>query len=142
VQVHNYLVTFAPSVPGGSDGSSVRVYATTFTAGVRTLAPDPTRAGFAFAGWSTQADGSGAPFTASSTITADLTVYPTWTAVPVTPGSGSTPSDTGIGATTATGATLASTGLDATPALIVGSILSVLGLAGIYLRRRLAVTGR
>jgi uncharacterized repeat protein (TIGR02543 family) len=45
----------------------------------------PTRTGYGFVGWNSRADGSGSAFTASTTVSADITVYAQWTAV--SPGS-------------------------------------------------------
>jgi uncharacterized repeat protein (TIGR02543 family) len=46
---------------------------------------NPDRTGFSFNGWNTAANGSGTPFTASTTVSGDLTVYAQWTAT--SPGS-------------------------------------------------------
>jgi uncharacterized repeat protein (TIGR02543 family) len=40
----------------------------------------PTRSGSTFGGWYPAADGSGTRFTATTTVTADITVYAKWTA--------------------------------------------------------------
>ena len=45
---------------------------------------DPTRTGYTFAGWNTAANGSGTAFTSATLVTADVTVYAQWTAIPVT----------------------------------------------------------
>jgi uncharacterized repeat protein (TIGR02543 family) len=42
---------------------------------------DPTRSGYTFGGWYTEQNGGGAQFTASTTITATMTVYAMWTVV-------------------------------------------------------------
>ncbi len=39
----------------------------------------PTRTGYTFAGWNTNADGTGDTFTSSTLVTADITVYAQWT---------------------------------------------------------------
>jgi uncharacterized repeat protein (TIGR02543 family) len=39
---------------------------------------DPTRTGYNFAGWNTATNGSGNPFTASTTVSGDITVYAQW----------------------------------------------------------------
>ena len=39
---------------------------------------DPTRTGCAFSGWYTERNGGGSPFTASTTVTANITVYAKW----------------------------------------------------------------
>jgi uncharacterized repeat protein (TIGR02543 family) len=46
---------------------------------IDTLPISPTRAGYDFGGWNTQANGSGSPFSASTTVNADITVYAQWT---------------------------------------------------------------
>jgi uncharacterized repeat protein (TIGR02543 family) len=46
-----------------------------------TLPAAPTQSGFTFNGWNTAANGSGSAFTASTPVTADVTVYAQWTAV-------------------------------------------------------------
>jgi uncharacterized repeat protein (TIGR02543 family) len=38
----------------------------------------PTRTGYTFAGWNTQQDGSGPAFTATATVSGDITVYAKW----------------------------------------------------------------
>jgi uncharacterized repeat protein (TIGR02543 family) len=43
---------------------------------------NPSRSGYNFGGWNTAADGSGTPFTASTTVSASITVYAQWTATP------------------------------------------------------------
>lgn len=49
---------------------------------VGTLPTEPTRANYTFLGWNTKADGSGDSFTADTPVTADITVYAQWEAVP------------------------------------------------------------
>jgi uncharacterized repeat protein (TIGR02543 family) len=44
----------------------------------------PTRTGYNFASWNTLADGSGSAFTASTIVSADITVYAQWTALSYT----------------------------------------------------------
>ncbi|MDO5302001.1 MAG: S-layer homology domain-containing protein, partial [Tissierellia bacterium] len=39
---------------------------------------NPTREGYTFKGWNTQADGQGETFTGDSTVSADMTVYAIW----------------------------------------------------------------
>jgi uncharacterized repeat protein (TIGR02543 family) len=46
-----------------------------------TLPTPPTRTGYTFAGWNTEADGSGDEFTATTTVTTDVTVYAQWTGI-------------------------------------------------------------
>ncbi len=45
------------------------------------LPTPPTKSGEFFRGWNTEMDGSGIPFTASTTVTGDITVYAQWGAV-------------------------------------------------------------
>ena len=45
---------------------------------VGSLPAAPTRAGYAFNGWNTVADGGGMPFTATTIVTAPITVYAQW----------------------------------------------------------------
>jgi uncharacterized repeat protein (TIGR02543 family) len=40
---------------------------------------NPSRSGYAFAGWNTKADGSGSAFTPETTVNANITVYAQWT---------------------------------------------------------------
>ncbi len=47
---------------------------------VGTLPTPPTRTGYTFASWNTQADGNGTLFDATTVVTADITVYAKWTA--------------------------------------------------------------
>ncbi len=42
---------------------------------------DPARAGYAFAGWNSEADGSGSAFTSATVIAGDVTLYAQWAAV-------------------------------------------------------------
>jgi uncharacterized repeat protein (TIGR02543 family) len=56
-----------------------------YTIGAENFPGNPARDGFSFAGWNTRADGSGSPFTASTPVSGDTTVYAQWQEVP--PGS-------------------------------------------------------
>src|SRR5690606_28659650 len=64
---HHYEAAF-DSQGGSAVPSPVRVYAGSFAAGARAFPPDPTRAGYVFAGWNTAADGSGTPLTAGTEL--------------------------------------------------------------------------
>ncbi len=65
-QTH-YRVAF--DTQGGSSApAAVTVFADTFDHGNRTFPADPTRPGFIFTGWNTQADGSGTPLSATSPL--------------------------------------------------------------------------
>jgi uncharacterized repeat protein (TIGR02543 family) len=50
------------------------------TTTVGTLPTPPTRPGYTHNGWNTQTDGTGTNFTASTTVTENITVYAQWTA--------------------------------------------------------------
>jgi uncharacterized repeat protein (TIGR02543 family) len=45
---------------------------------------DPTRNGYNFGGWYTQRNGGGTPFTATTAVTGDMTLYAKWTAIQYT----------------------------------------------------------
>jgi uncharacterized repeat protein (TIGR02543 family) len=56
--------------------------------------PSATRSGYSFNGWNTNSGGTGTPFTASTPVTQDITVFAQWTqnagpVTPPTPGNGS-----------------------------------------------------
>jgi uncharacterized repeat protein (TIGR02543 family) len=80
----SYTVTFDKN---GGDAEAVPAAKTVVSpaTGVDTLPEPPTRTGYVFAGWNTQADGSGAAFDGTSTVDGDLTVYAQWTAIPSGP---------------------------------------------------------
>jgi uncharacterized repeat protein (TIGR02543 family) len=67
-----------------NDGSDNTLYAEIvmpLTATVSGFPPDPVRPGYNFTGWNTQPDGTGNPFTASTVVTAYITVYAQWTLI-------------------------------------------------------------
>jgi uncharacterized repeat protein (TIGR02543 family) len=75
----SYTVTFK-----GNDGTEESWAVKTVTApataiGAADFPEDPARSGYAFAGWNTEANGSGSGFAASTTVSAALTVYAQWT---------------------------------------------------------------
>ncbi|MGA2781930.1 MAG: InlB B-repeat-containing protein [Smithella sp.] len=72
---YDYVVTY--NSQGGTSVTSQDVISPATTVG--TLPADPTKTNYNFAGWNTQADGSGTAFTATTTVTADITVYAQWT---------------------------------------------------------------
>jgi uncharacterized repeat protein (TIGR02543 family) len=49
------------------------------TVGVAAFPANPTRGGYNFTGWNTVPDGTGVPFTASTTVSGNITVYAQWT---------------------------------------------------------------
>jgi uncharacterized repeat protein (TIGR02543 family) len=77
-----YTVTFHKN--GGGTEASPQTKQVVFPATtVGTLPAAPTRAGHSFAGWNTLQSGSGTPFTAATTVTANIIVYARWTALPI-----------------------------------------------------------
>jgi len=78
-QTKSYIVTF--DTDGGSAAPSPITVQDGKTAG--TLPTAPTKDDFNFAGWWTQKDGGGSQFTDATPVTADITVYAKWTALPV-----------------------------------------------------------
>jgi uncharacterized repeat protein (TIGR02543 family) len=76
--VEKYTVTF-----DSQGGSSVSAITNIISGATITLPTNPTKANYIFAGWNTAADGSGTAFTASTKITANITVYAQWTAVQI-----------------------------------------------------------
>ena len=74
---NTYTVTFNSN--GGSAVSSIT--GVVYNTAVGPLPADPTRTGYTFGGWFTDNGTFLVPFTASSIITADITVYAKWTAV-------------------------------------------------------------
>ena len=73
-----YTVTF-----DGNGGTVLPANATRTVSAGGTLGadmpPSPSRGGYIFTGWNTAANGSGTPFTASTQVTGDITVYAQWT---------------------------------------------------------------
>jgi uncharacterized repeat protein (TIGR02543 family) len=69
-----YTVTF--NADGGAPASST---AQTASGGTVSLpASNPAKSGYTFGGWYTEANGGGAAFTATTQVTADITVYAKW----------------------------------------------------------------
>jgi uncharacterized repeat protein (TIGR02543 family) len=54
------------------------------TVGSTNMPSDPTKTDYTFGGWYTGQDGGGSPFTGSTLVRADITVYAKWTLVPRT----------------------------------------------------------
>ena len=87
VAVANKTVTYNGNGSDGgavpTDGSSPYIYGATVTVvGAGTM----TRAGYAFTGWNTQANGSGTGYSAANTftVTSNTTLYAQWTAATAT----------------------------------------------------------
>ncbi|MGI6225120.1 MAG: InlB B-repeat-containing protein [Peptococcales bacterium] len=75
-----YTVTFNKN--GGDTEADPTIKTVVSDETVDTLPMEPTRAGYTFSGWNTQADGSGTAFTVDTPVTGDITVYALWTEVP------------------------------------------------------------
>jgi len=80
-----FTVTF--NLDGGNiDGETANVQRTVNSGEtVASMPANPSKADNAFGGWYTQQNGAGTPFDSSTTVTADITVYAKWSAIP--PGS-------------------------------------------------------
>jgi uncharacterized repeat protein (TIGR02543 family) len=72
-----YTVTFKSNYGTNEtlDTKTVTVPATKITG----FPANPTRTGYIFGGWNTQVDGDGTPFTASTVVSANMTVHAQWT---------------------------------------------------------------
>jgi uncharacterized repeat protein (TIGR02543 family) len=80
----SYTVTFN-SNDGANQTQTVRVYDPAAGIPPADFPADPSRDGWTFTGWNTAADGSGSPFTASTAVSDDITVYAQWTEDPPEP---------------------------------------------------------
>jgi uncharacterized repeat protein (TIGR02543 family) len=63
---------------GGSPETQTRIVKSGSAVGTGNMPINPTRTGCAFGGWYTEAAGGGSVFTASTPVTADITVYAKW----------------------------------------------------------------
>jgi uncharacterized repeat protein (TIGR02543 family) len=63
---------------GSAEANPQTMTVTPPAAGVGTLPAVPTRRGYAFIEWNTQADGGGTAFTEATTVTTSITVYAQW----------------------------------------------------------------
>jgi uncharacterized repeat protein (TIGR02543 family) len=70
-----YTVTF----DAGEGGQETRTAVVGESVGASNIPPDPVKTGYIFDGWYTVQNGGGVPFTASTTVTANITVYARWT---------------------------------------------------------------
>nr|AGS53726.1 hypothetical protein [uncultured bacterium contig00068] len=77
-----YIVTFNNNGGTGTYPSAKTVFYPATT--VETLPTPPTRTGYLFTGWNTQADGNGIAFAATTTVTGNITVYAQWASPVVT----------------------------------------------------------
>ncbi len=74
-----YTVTFDSQSATTSASPTTKTVSSPATT-VDALPTDPVRTGYTFGGWYTAADGGGTQFTATTTVSANLTVYAKWTA--------------------------------------------------------------
>jgi uncharacterized repeat protein (TIGR02543 family) len=82
-QTARYLVSF--NANGGTLRGPLGLYVVAPSTTLAYLPEAPFRQGYTFVSWNTAANGSGAGFTSSSTVTRDVTVYAQWSLNPVTP---------------------------------------------------------
>ncbi|MFC4598740.1 InlB B-repeat-containing protein [Cohnella hongkongensis] len=76
-----FAVTFNKN--GGDTDARPTVTTAVYGGNVGSLPTPPTRAGYTFAGWNTDAGGQGKPFSAATAVYADMIVYAQWTTVPI-----------------------------------------------------------
>jgi uncharacterized repeat protein (TIGR02543 family) len=81
----SYTVTFRMN-DGTETVHAVKIVTSGTAVGTTDFPDPPVRNGYAFAEWNTQPTGTGTPFTASTTVNADIPVYARWT-VTAPPGS-------------------------------------------------------
>ncbi|MDR1302270.1 MAG: InlB B-repeat-containing protein, partial [Treponema sp.] len=77
-----YTVTF--NADGGSPSTQTRTVESGDTVGSSNMPSNPARNGYTFGGWYTERNGSGSPFTYSSSVNHDITVYAQWTSIQYT----------------------------------------------------------
>jgi uncharacterized repeat protein (TIGR02543 family) len=80
VQASSYAVVFKLNDGTGTNHAVRTVTPPASSIDAAEFPDDPERTGYAFSGWTTQADDSGTAFIASTTVSADITVYAQWTA--------------------------------------------------------------
>jgi uncharacterized repeat protein (TIGR02543 family) len=71
---YSYTVTFDKNGGDTEANPQTRTVASPATT-VDSLPADPTRSGYIFIGWNTAPGGTGTPFTASTPVTGNITVY-------------------------------------------------------------------
>ena len=88
VATFDYAVGTHTVTYNGNGGSTEAIPATISVISgnaISTLPAAPTRPGYTFTSWNTEANGSGTAFTASTLVNADITVYAQWTVMPKYP---------------------------------------------------------
>jgi uncharacterized repeat protein (TIGR02543 family) len=80
-----YTVTFNKNNTdaGSTEANPLTRTVTVPATSISSLPTQPTRPGYAFNGWNTQANGSGTPFTATTNVTSNTTVYAQWMVNPI-----------------------------------------------------------
>jgi uncharacterized repeat protein (TIGR02543 family) len=81
--LEQYTVTF--NADGGSPGTQTRTVNDGSSVGASNMPDNPTKSGYVFGGWHTSTGGSGAEFTAITTVDRNITVYANWTTMPTMP---------------------------------------------------------
>ena len=66
---------------GGTTEANPRTKTVEYNDNVGTLPSPPTKSGYTFDGWNTQADGGGSEFTATTPVSGNITVYAQWAEV-------------------------------------------------------------
>jgi len=75
-----YRVTFNKNASDATDASPTSKTVTYPATTIDALPTAPTRTGYTFAGWNTQADGLGTSFNQTTTVSRNINVYARWTA--------------------------------------------------------------
>ncbi|MDR1588236.1 MAG: InlB B-repeat-containing protein, partial [Treponema sp.] len=76
-----HMVTF--DADGGSPAMQTQTANSGDSVGVSNMPTEPAKSGYAFGGWYTKTNGGGNPFTATTPVSGDITVYAKW--IPVMP---------------------------------------------------------
>ncbi len=76
--INNFTVTFNKN--GGDTEASPTTKTADYNTTINALPTAPTRTGYSFGSWNTQANGSGTAFTGSTNVTNNITVYAQWAA--------------------------------------------------------------
>jgi uncharacterized repeat protein (TIGR02543 family) len=76
VLLNRRIVTF--DAAGGSPATQTKPIGSGASLGSSNMPAEPTKSGYAFGGWYTAANGGGTQFTATTTVSGDITVYAKW----------------------------------------------------------------
>jgi uncharacterized repeat protein (TIGR02543 family) len=71
-----YTVTF--NADGGSPATQTKTVTSGSSVGSSNMPSTPTKSGYSFGGWYTSTGGGGSQFTATTTVTGNITVYAQW----------------------------------------------------------------